>query len=64
MALAKLHEQAGNLARAADLYGALARGEDHAQHALYHREAARLLDLLGLSEEAQRMRTRAAALEP
>lgn len=64
VALAKLHEQAGNLARAADLYGALARGEDHAQHALYHREAARLLEQLGLSEEAQRMRERAAALEP
>lgn len=64
VALAKLHEQAGNLARAADLYGALARGGDHAQHALYHREAARLLEQLGLSDEAQRMRQRAAALEP
>jgi tetratricopeptide (TPR) repeat protein len=64
VALAKLHERAGNLARAADLYGALARGDDHPQHALYHREAARLLELLGMSEEAQRMRTRASALEP
>jgi len=64
VALAKLHEEAGNLARAADLYGALAQGEDHAQHALYHREAARLLEQLGLSEEARRMRERAAALVP
>jgi tetratricopeptide (TPR) repeat protein len=62
VALAKLHEKAGNLARAADLYGALAKGEDHANHALYHREAARLLESLGLAEEAQRMRERAAAL--
>jgi tetratricopeptide (TPR) repeat protein len=64
VALAKLHEKTGNLARAADLYGTLARGEDHAQHALYHREAARLLEQLGLSEEARRMRERAEALAP
>jgi tetratricopeptide (TPR) repeat protein len=62
VALAKLHEDNGNLARAADLFGALARGEDAANHALYHREASRLLEALGLSEEAQRMRERAEGL--
>jgi tetratricopeptide (TPR) repeat protein len=62
VALAKLHEDEGNLARAADLFGALAKGEDVANHALYHREASRLLEALGLSEEARRMRERAEGL--
>lgn len=62
VALAKLHEKEGNLARAADLFGALARGEDVANHAFYHREASRLLEELGLSEEARRMRERAEGL--
>lgn len=64
MVLAKLHEERGNLTRAADLYRALAEGSDVAQHALYHREAARLLEALGLAEEARRMRARAEALAP
>jgi tetratricopeptide (TPR) repeat protein len=64
VALAKLHEDAGNLARAADLFGALAKGEDAANHALYHREAGRLLEALGLPEEARRMRERAEGLAP
>jgi tetratricopeptide (TPR) repeat protein len=64
VALAKLHEAEGNLARAADLFGSLARGEDAANHALYHREASRLLEALGLSDEARRMRERAEGLTP
>jgi tetratricopeptide (TPR) repeat protein len=62
VALAKLHEDEGNLARAADLFGSLARGEDSANHGLYHREAGRLLEALGLHDEARRMRERAEGL--
>ncbi|HEX6242662.1 MAG TPA: hypothetical protein VFZ61_17230 [Polyangiales bacterium] len=62
VALAKLHEGQGNLARAADLYGNLAKGSDGANHATYLREAGRLLETLGLAEEAQRMRERADGL--
>jgi tetratricopeptide (TPR) repeat protein len=61
--LAKLHENAGNAARAADLYRALTEGQDSANQALYHREAARLLAAIGLADEAQRMADRASALE-
>lgn len=63
-ALAKLHEKAGNHARAADLYRTLTRGSEVAQHARYHLEAARLLDVLELTDEAARMRDRARALAP
>lgn len=63
IALAKIHEQRGNLTRAADLFRALTEGSDVANHALYHREAARLLDALGLTDEARRMRQRAEGLE-
>jgi tetratricopeptide (TPR) repeat protein len=62
VALAKLHEEKGNLARAADLYGSLARGGDAAHHGDYVREASRLLDALGLTDEARRMRERAEGL--
>jgi tetratricopeptide (TPR) repeat protein len=62
VALAKLHEEAGNIARAADLYGSLARGADWSQHGVYLREAGRLLEALGLNDEAQRMRERAEGL--
>lgn len=61
--LAKVHERRGNLTRAADLFRALSEGSDVANHELYHREAARLLDLLGLREEAERMAERAEALK-
>jgi hypothetical protein len=61
--LAKLHEEAGDLTRAADLYRALTEGSDGANHAVYHRETARLLDALGLPDEALRMRERADGLE-
>jgi hypothetical protein len=61
--LARLHEEAGNLTRAADLYRTLTEGSDGPNHALYHAEAARLLEALGLAEEARRMRERAAGLE-
>lgn len=62
VALAKLHEEKGNLARAADLYGSLAKGGDVANHREYLREASRLLDALGLPDEARRMRERAEGL--
>jgi tetratricopeptide (TPR) repeat protein len=61
--LAKLHEEAANLTRAADLYRTLCQGSDSSNHAGYHREAARLLEALGLADEARRMRTRADGLE-
>ena len=60
--LAALHEEAGKLERAADLYASLARGSDRAHHAEYHAEAGRLLAELGLADEARRMLKRAVAL--
>ena len=60
--LAKLYEADGRLDRAADLYRALSQGSDRDRHALYHYEAGRLLEALGLDEEARRMLTRAEAL--
>jgi tetratricopeptide (TPR) repeat protein len=62
MTLAKLYEADGRADRAADLYRALSRGGDRDRHALYHFEAGRLLQGLGLDEEARRMLTRAEAL--
>jgi tetratricopeptide (TPR) repeat protein len=62
VALAKLHEGVHNAARAADLYRTLTRGSDVDNHARYHLEAARLLDVLKLTDEAARMRERARAL--
>ncbi|MDH5493516.1 MAG: hypothetical protein OEY14_16295 [Myxococcales bacterium] len=61
-ALAELHEEAGALERAADLYSMLARGSGRARHALYHRQAGRVLLALGLFEDARRMLQRAHAL--
>ena len=60
--LAKLVEEQGNLQRAADLWSTLARGKDRANHLTYHREASRVLEKLGLKQEARRMLTRASAL--
>ena len=60
--LAKLYEADGRLERAADLYRALSQGSDKEQHALYHFETGRLLQALGLADEARRMLTRADAL--
>jgi tetratricopeptide (TPR) repeat protein len=60
--LAALHERAGNLARAADLWAALSRSSDRAQLVHYHREAARVLALLNERSEARRFLARAAAL--
>jgi tetratricopeptide (TPR) repeat protein len=60
--LAKLYEADGRLDRAADMYRALSQGSDKERHALYHYEAGRLLQALGLADEARRMLTRAAAL--
>lgn len=60
--LAKLYEADGRLDRAADMYRALSQGSDKERHALYHYEAGRLLQALGLADEARRMLTRAGAL--
>jgi tetratricopeptide (TPR) repeat protein len=60
--LAQMHEKAGNDARAADLYSALARGSNKASHFEYHVAAARCLERMGLEEEARRMATRAEGL--
>lgn len=60
--LAKLYEEDGRPDRAADLYRALSQGGDRERHALYHFEAGRLLQGLGLDEESRRMLTRAEAL--
>lgn len=62
IALAELHEKRGDVKRAADLWRSLTRGSDVAGHLRYHREAARLLVVLGLLDEAQRMYQRAAEL--
>ena len=63
VALAQAHERAGRLERAADLYRTLSQGGDRERHAVYHTEAARLLEALGLEDEAHRMRERARAIE-
>jgi tetratricopeptide (TPR) repeat protein len=60
--LAALHERAGNLARAADLWAALSRSPDRTGAVQYHREAARVLVLLNERSEARRFLARAAAL--
>ena len=60
--LAALHEAAGNMERAADLFRALTHGSNRTAHLRYHREAARLLRELGLGEEARTMLVRAKAL--
>ncbi len=59
---AAIHEEAGEFQKAADLYRTLAEGSDTENHLEYHREAARLLLLLDLDEDARRMLTRALAL--
>lgn len=64
VALARLHEKAGHKDRAADLFRSLADGSDRAGHFAYHREAARLLEELGLDAEARRMLQRASELAP
>ncbi|KPK16800.1 MAG: hypothetical protein AMJ62_04140 [Myxococcales bacterium SG8_38] len=60
--LARLYESAGRLERAADMYRALSQGSDRERHARYHFEAGRLLQAIGLTDEAHRMLTRAEAL--
>ena len=60
--LARMHEEEGNLERAADLFRTLCDGSDRANHASYHYEAGRLLRKLDLPEESHRMLTRARAL--
>jgi tetratricopeptide (TPR) repeat protein len=62
VALSALHEQHGRLARAADLYRTLSQGSDSENHERYLLEAARLLDVLELTDEAARMRDRARTL--
>lgn len=60
--LAKLQEETGNLSRAADLWVSLTRTKDRANLLRYHREAARVLGLLGERQEARRYLARASAL--
>jgi tetratricopeptide (TPR) repeat protein len=60
--LARLHEETGNVERAADLWRVLSQGPDRQNHLTYHREAARLLTEIGLESEARRMLERALAL--
>lgn len=62
MTRARLHEEADDLDKAADLYRALAAGADKENHLQYHREAARVLLALELDDDARRMLTRALAL--
>lgn len=62
--LAELHEQAGNPARALDLYALLTQGSDRAQHFVYHREMGRLLALVGQGAEARRAYQRALEVAP
>lgn len=62
--LAALHERAGNLPRALDLYSMLARGSDGPSLHLYHEHAGRLLTALKMPEEARRMLVRARELTP
>lgn len=62
VARATIHERAGELEKAADLYRGLANGSDRQNHLTYHLEAARLLIQIELLDEARRMLTRALAL--
>lgn len=62
VARAKIHEDQGELHKAADIYRTLSQGTDTDNHLTYHREAARLLLELELNDEARRMLTRALAL--
>jgi len=62
--LAELHEQAGNPARALDLFNLLAAGSDLPRLFSYHKEAARLLLSLGHPSDARRMLQRALELAP
>ncbi|MCA9609664.1 MAG: tetratricopeptide repeat protein [Myxococcales bacterium] len=62
LARAKIHEDRGELNKAADIFRTLSMGTDTDNHLTYHREAARLLLELGLEDEARRMLTRALAL--
>jgi tetratricopeptide (TPR) repeat protein len=62
--LAGLHEQAGNKARALDLYHLLARGSDVPNHCAYYRKAGALMLELGHRADARRMLQRAAEVAP
>ncbi len=63
MALARLHEEKGDIMEAADLYRHLAVGYDTRNHFSYNLEAARLLGLAGGQESlAERYFTRSTEL--
>jgi len=62
--LAQLHEKAGNLGRALDLYTLLTRGSDLLSLHVYHEQAARLLSALDMRDDARRMLVRGRELVP
>lgn len=62
--LSRLHEEAGNLVRAADLLRLLTEGTDVDNLFAYHLDTARLLGKLAALDEAKRMLARAAELLP
>jgi tetratricopeptide (TPR) repeat protein len=64
VALAGLYERSGRAARALDLYSLLAGGSDRPNLSHYHEETARLMQSLGLPDDARRMLLRARELAP
>jgi tetratricopeptide (TPR) repeat protein len=62
--LAELHERAGRSARALDLYAMLAHGSDLPRLYHYYEQAARLLQKMGMPDEARRNLVRALELAP
>jgi tetratricopeptide (TPR) repeat protein len=62
--LARLHEENGDPAHAADFYRHLAAGSDHANHHAYNLEAGRLLAMAGKTVDARRYLARAVELAP
>jgi tetratricopeptide (TPR) repeat protein len=62
--LATLHEKSGQIAHAADLYAMLAEGSDSEGRFGYYNQAGRLLEHMGMRDEARRMLLRARELVP
>lgn len=60
--LARIHEEEGELVRAADIFRTLLEGQDRQNHFAYHLETARILRLLGEEVEVERLLKRAQGL--